>query len=83
MSKDKHQNNPDKVSKDAKEVIFLEGFKGETIENIIEYWDIVNTNNSETTLLENPKIKEAISVIKQELSKGSGGNTLSIKDLLK
>ena len=83
MSKDKHQNNPDKVSKDAKEVIFLEGFKGETIENIIEYWDIMNTNNSETTLLENPKIKEAISVIKQELSKGSGGNTLSIKDLLK
>lgn len=69
MSKYSKQINPDKVSKDAKEVIFLEGFRGETLENVVDYWADMNINNLERafTVTENPLIKDAIKVILREL----------------
>ncbi len=68
----------------VKEVVFLEGFKEEPLENILEYWALMNVGDlGALSITENPKIKEAISVIKQELKRGSGGATVKIKDLLK
>ena len=69
MSKYSKQTNPDRVSKEAKEVIFLEGFHGETLKNVVDYWADMNINNLETalTVTENPRIKEAINVILREL----------------
>jgi len=87
MSKHSKENNTARVSKDAKEVIFLENFKGDSLENIIDYWALVNVVDfgEALSVTENLKIKHAINVIKAELNKASGDsiNTISIKDLLK
>lgn len=83
MNKYKHQNNPDKVSRDAKDLIFLESFKGESLENIIDYWASMNISKLDIiSVTENSKINQAIDIIKRELDNNSRGN-ISIKELLK
>jgi hypothetical protein len=54
-----------------KELIFLEGFKGETLENVIQYWVLMNIETKEpiNTITDLPKVKEAIEIIKTELKK--------------
>jgi hypothetical protein len=83
MSKYSKVNNPDRVGKDAKEVIFLELFKGESLENIIDYWATMNISKLDIiSVTENPKINQAIDLIKRELENSNRGN-ISIKELLK
>jgi hypothetical protein len=50
MNKFSKVNNPYRVGDSAKEVIFLEGFKGESLENVVEYW--INTNHRATLIEE-------------------------------
>ena len=50
MNKFSKVNNPYRVGDNAKEVIFLEGFKGESLENVIEYW--ININHRATLIEE-------------------------------
>ena len=50
MNKFSKVNNPYRVGDNAKEVIFLEGFKGESLENVVEYW--INTNHRATLIEE-------------------------------
>lgn len=45
MSKYKKIENTERVSENAKEVIFLDGFKGETLENVISYYLMANSIN--------------------------------------
>jgi hypothetical protein len=56
--------------KDKRELIFMGGLKGETLENVIDYWNVMNNNNTLLiSVIDNPKVKEAIDIIKKELSK--------------
>lgn len=83
MSNYSKVNNPNRVGKDAKEFIFLELFKGESLENVIDYWATMNISNLNIyTVTENPKINQAIDLIKRELNNSNRGN-ISIKELLK
>ena len=50
MNKFSKVNNPYRVGDNAKEVIFLEGFKGESLENVVEYW--ININHRATLIEE-------------------------------
>ena len=50
MNKFSKVNNPSRVGDNAKEVIFLEGFKGESLENVVEYW--ININHRATLIEE-------------------------------
>jgi hypothetical protein len=50
MNKFSKVNNPSRVGDNAKEFIFLEGFKGESLENVVEYW--INTNHRATLIAE-------------------------------
>lgn len=79
MNKFSKVNNLCRVGDSAKEVIFLEGFKGESLENVVEYW--INTNHRATLIEEfitedeidklpiikeiNDKIKEIDTLIKK------------------
>ena len=65
-----------------KELSFLEGFKGESLENIIDYWNSANNNNLLLSVTDNLKVKQAIDLIKRELDNNNRG-TISIKELLK
>lgn len=77
LSKHNKQNNM------KKELNFLEGFKGESLENVIDYWATMNISNLDIiTVTENPKIKQAIDLIKRELDNNNRG-TISLKELLK
>jgi hypothetical protein len=83
MSKYSKVNNPDRVSKDTKEVIFFKELKGESLENVVDYWAMLNISNlSLLSVTENPKIKQAIDIIKKELDNSNGGS-ISIKELSK
>lgn len=67
-----------------KELIFFEGFKGESLENVIDYWATMNISNLDIiTVTENPKIKQAIDLIKRELDNNNNRGTISLKELLK
>jgi hypothetical protein len=46
MNKFSKVNNPSRVGDNAKEVIFLEGFKGQSLENVVEYWFGMNKGGS-------------------------------------
>ena len=50
MNKFSKVNNLSRVGDNAKEVIFLEGFKGESLENVVEYW--ININHRATLIEE-------------------------------
>ena len=50
MNKFSKVNNLSRVGDNVKEVIFLEGFKGESLENVVEYW--INTNHRATLIEE-------------------------------
>jgi hypothetical protein len=76
LSKHNKQNNM------KKELSFLEGFKGESLENIIDYWNSANNNNLLLSVTDNLKVKQAIDLIKRELDNNNRG-TISIKELLK
>jgi hypothetical protein len=70
----------------SKELNFLEGFKGESLENIIDYWANMNISKLDIiSITENPKINQAIDIIKTELnnSKNSKTGSISIRELLK
>ena len=70
MNKYSKVNKNSRVGDEAKEAIFFEGLKGETLENVIDYWNVMNNNNILlTSVTDNPKLKEAIDIIKKELSK--------------
>lgn len=57
------------------EVIFLKGFEGETLENVIDYWAMMNNKKIEgLTVTDNLHIKRCVDEIKDELN---------IKDLKK
>jgi len=79
MNKFSKVNNLSRIGDSAKEIIFLEGFKGQSLENVVEYW--INTNNGATLIEEfitedeidklpiikeiNDKIKEIDTLIKK------------------
>jgi hypothetical protein len=42
MSKLNKVNNLSRIGDSAKEVIFLEGFKGQSLENVVDYWMSLN-----------------------------------------
>lgn len=42
MSKFSKVNNLSRIGDSAKEVIFLEGFKGQSLENVVDYWMSLN-----------------------------------------
>ena len=79
MNKFSKVNNLSRVGDNAKEVIFLEGFKGESLENVVEYW--INITHRATLIEEfitedevdklpiikeiNDKIKEIDTLIKK------------------
>jgi len=79
MNKFSKVNNLSRVGDSAKEVIFLEGFKGQSLENVVEYW--INFNKGVTLIEElitedeidklpiikeiNDKIKEIDTLIKK------------------
>lgn len=85
--------NIDRVHEDAREVIFFEELKGESLENVVEYWVMINKggtivaeftpeDNSDKRLLVkeiNNKIKE-IEILIDKLSKQSNMET---EELLK
>ena len=54
-----------------KDVIFLEGFKGETLENVIQYWALMNVKTKEPLInaVDLPEVKEAIKTIETEINK--------------
>jgi hypothetical protein len=41
-------NNPDRVGKDTKQIIFFEELKGESLENVVEYWLMMNKSGAIT-----------------------------------
>ena len=70
MNKYSKVTPPPRAGDEAKDAIFFEGLKGETLENVIDYWNVMNNNNILlTSVTDNPKLKEAIDIIKKELSK--------------
>lgn len=50
MNKFSKVNNLSRIGDSAKEVIFLEGFKGQSLENVVEYW--ININHRATLIEE-------------------------------
>lgn len=46
MNKFSKVNNPSRVGDSAKEFIFLEGFKGQSLEAVVEYWFCMNKGGS-------------------------------------
>jgi hypothetical protein len=50
-------NNPDKVGKDAKQIIFFEELRGESLEAVVQYWVTVNKVGTINKEIKN-KIKE-------------------------
>ena len=46
MNKFSKVNNLSRIGDSAKEVIFLEGFKGQSLENVVEYWFMINKGGS-------------------------------------
>jgi hypothetical protein len=38
----KMTNNPDRVGKDTKQIIYFEELRGESLENVVEYWLMMN-----------------------------------------
>jgi hypothetical protein len=42
MNKFSKVNNLSRIGDSAKEVIFLEGFKGQSLENVVDYWMSLN-----------------------------------------
>lgn len=57
MNKFSKVNNPYRVGDSAKEVIFLEGFKGQSLENVVEYWFMINKGGS---LIEEPITEDEV-----------------------
>jgi hypothetical protein len=60
------------AKKENKGIIFLKGFKNESLENVIDYWVLMNRNQVKIELLtvtDNPVILHAINLIKKELNK--------------
>ena len=60
------------AKKENKGIIFLKGFKNESLENVIDYWVLMNRNQVKIELLtvtDNPVILHAINLIKKELKK--------------
>jgi hypothetical protein len=51
-------SDPNKISKDTKDMLFFEGFKGESLSNIIDYYVITNYSSSDFT--EDKEYKELI-----------------------
>jgi len=50
-----------------KDLIFLEGFKGESLANVVDYWSTVNKPSELISVTDNAKINRAIEIILQEL----------------
>jgi hypothetical protein len=60
------------ATKENKGIIYLKGFKNESLENVIDYWVLMNRNQVKIELLtvtDNPVILHAINLIKKELNK--------------
>jgi hypothetical protein len=58
-------SDPNKISKDTKDMLFFEGFKGESLSNIIDYYVLTNYSNSDfiegsPDFLEDKEYKELI-----------------------
>ena len=66
-----------------KQAIFLKGFEGESLENVIDYWAIMNNKKIDgLSVTDNLGIKNSVRIIKQELGTTKTGY-LSIKELYK
>lgn len=67
-----------------KQVIFLKVFEGESLENVIDYWAMMNNKKIDgLSVTENVAIKNSISRIKEELERPkSSSGYLSIKELM-
>ena len=53
-------SDPNKISKDTKDMLFFEGFKGESLSNIIDYYVLTNYSNSDFITNEDKEYKELI-----------------------
>ena len=67
-----------------KQAIFLKGFEGESLENVIDYWAMMNNKKTDgLTVTENVYIKNSIRRIKEELETPKASvQYLSIKELM-
>ncbi len=48
MNKFSKVNNLSRIGDSAKEVIFLEGFKGQSLEAVVDYWFMINKGGTLT-----------------------------------
>jgi hypothetical protein len=78
MNKFSKVNNLSRIGDNAKEVIFLEGFKGESLENVVEYW--INFNKG-VTLIEEFITEDEINVL--PIIKEINGKIRDIDTLIK
>jgi hypothetical protein len=78
MNKFSKVNNLSRIGDSAKEVIFLEGFKGESLENVVEYW--INLNKG-ATLIEEFITEDEINVL--PIIKEINGKIKDIDTLIK
>jgi hypothetical protein len=78
MNKFSKVNNLSRIGDSAKEVIFLEGFKGQSLENVVEYW--INFNKG-VTLIEEFITEDEINVL--PIIKEINGKIKDIDTLIK
>lgn len=61
--------DPNKIDKGTKDMLFLEGFIGESLSSIIDYYVLTNYNNSD--FIEDKEYKELINNIEVFIKKNN------------